>query len=337
MPDDILAAQTSSTEDYEPSDVFLWANNLVPIKEDLKIELFLFNKNNVVYRTRLAKELDKHLQPLLIDNLLDFVLEGAGNGLQVREFEEGESEENVLQRARLKRVDRARELLNWLKTQEKEIETFQEQEHDMKRLKGLLARCSHPDLGEPFYIVKALPSSLVMKGTSAWLLRGGNFVPFDAEGSLRIPPDNQLMILGQDIYAFSQPKLESLFGYNAKKYGIAQKKLAEISDKFKFRFDEGLDLETLVQGKKALINKLQKLNPEGITQEDLLNQAEELGLELMTDNDGAIIIMSDKDLQLFINLLNEDYMESPLTGQRYEIKSKKPLKIQEQAYGEAVV
>jgi len=46
----------------------------------------------------------------------------------------------------------------------------------------------------------------------------------------------------------------------------------------------------------------------------------------MQDQAGAIIIMDSKDLAMFINLLNEDYLESPLTGLRYEITNKKPLK-----------
>ena len=41
--------------------------------------------------------------------------------------------------------------------------------------------------------------------------------------------------------------------------------------------------------------------------------------------DGSIIIMDDKDLTMFVNLLNEDYYISPVNGRRYEIKSKKLL------------
>ena len=46
----------------------------------------------------------------------------------------------------------------------------------------------------------------------------------------------------------------------------------------------------------------------------------------MVDDNGAIIIMDGKDLSVFVNLLNEDYVESPLSGARYEITGKKPLK-----------
>ncbi len=35
--------------------------------------------------------------------------------------------------------------------------------------------------------------------------------------------------------------------------------------------------------------------------------------------------MAEKDLGMFVNLLNEDYFVSPVNGKRYEIKSKKLL------------
>ena len=46
---------------------------------------------------------------------------------------------------------------------------------------------------------------------------------------------------------------------------------------------------------------------EEMPQDKLLDYADEMQLELMTDDDGSIIIMDDKDLTMFVNLLNEDY------------------------------
>jgi hypothetical protein len=54
-----------------------------------------------------------------------------------------------------------------------------------------------------------------------------------------------------------------------------------------------------------------------------------MGLDLMVDESGAIIIMNVRDLTTLINLLNDDYVESALTGQRYEIKTKRPIKLVE--------
>ncbi len=316
-------------DDYQKTDIFLWANNLVQIKEELKIELFLINKNSVVYKTSRSKDLELHLHQILLDPILEYVLEGADMGLVVRGFEEAEQEDMVLQRTRLKNVTKAREVLSWLKTQEAEIEQFVEEEHDLKRIKGVIARVTHATMGEPFYVAKVLPNSNIMKGNAGWLVRGGKFVPFDAEGALRIPADNQMLILEQDMYVFNQTKLDQLFSYNAKKAAIAAKKVAEIHDNFKLSFEDGNSLNAMVMEKKSLINKLQKIDPAAVNQEELLNHADELGIELMTDNDGSIIIMDTKDLTKFVNLLNDDYYESPMTGQKYEIKSKKPLKITE--------
>lgn len=326
LPEDILAGETKERESYVESDVFAWANNLVQYKDELRVEVFWINKNYVVYKSDMGSGLAKQLEPIFIDEMLDYVLEGAGLGLVVRNFEEAEAEENVLQRTQLWNVDKAREVLGWLRTQEHEIEVFNEEEHDFKRIKGVMARVTHKDIKEPFYIWKVLPQSHVMKGKTGWMVRNSKFVPFDADAAVRIPTDPQLLLLGQDLYVFSQTKLKQLFGYDAKEAAIAKHKVEEIEQNFDLSFDEGLDMQTLALGKKAIIKKLQKLEVGKVKQDELMSHAEELGIDLMQDDKGAIIIMDDKDLGKFVNLLNDDYMESPLTGERYEIIRKKPIK-----------
>lgn len=326
LPPDILAEHTELDGNYAESDVFAWANNLVQYKDELKVELFFFNKNYVVYKTSRAKELEKQMEPLFIDEILEYVLEGAENGLIVRGFEDAEAEENVLQRTRLKNVEKAVEVINWLKTQEHEIETFDDEDHDIKRIKGVIARVTHQGIKKPFYVIKALPQSQVIRGKSGWMIRDGKLVPFDADAALRIPSDNQLLVLDADMYVFSQPKLKALFGYDAKEASIAEAKVREIEANFRLSFAEGLTLQNLVKGNRSTIKKLQKIEPTLVKQDDLVDHADEMGIGLMVDDDGAIIILDEKDLVKFVNALNDDYIESPLTGLRYEIKSKRILK-----------
>lgn len=326
MDQDILAPEKSEIDNYQETDVFAWANNLLQYKEDLKIELFLISKNYIPYRTNMANELRKQLEPLFIDGILEYLFEGAETGMIVRGFEQAENEAGVLQRTQVFKVPHARETLGWIKTQEHEIETFNDDEHDFKNIKGILARVSHPEMKHSVYVVKVLPRSNVMQGKTGWMMRGGKFVPFDAEAALRIPSDNQLLIIDQDLYVFSQPRLKQMFAYDAKEAYIAEKRVAEINANFRLSFPEGQSLQTLVEGKKSTIKKLQKINPHSIKQEALVDHANELGIDLMEDDSGAIIIMDDKDLSKFVNLLNDDYMESPLTGERYEIIQKRPLK-----------
>lgn len=330
LPEDILAADQAEVDNYKETDVFAWANNLVQYKDELKIELFFFNKNNVVYRTNMMAELRKQLEPLFIDQILEYVLEGADQAMIVRGFEEAESEDNVLMRTRLHKVEKAREMLNWLKTQEQEIELFNEEEHDIKRVKGIVARCSHRDMPVKFYVIKALPQSQVMKGSTGWMLRDNKFVEFDADAAMRVPADNQLLVIDQDMYVFSQSKLKSLFGYDAKEASIAEKKVEEIQANFKLSFSDGDSIQSLIKGNRAVIKKLQKVEPSQIKQEDLIDRSEELDIGLMTDDAGSIIIMDTKDMTKFVNLLNDDYMESPMTGLRYEIQKKRELKPSEE-------
>jgi hypothetical protein len=316
----------NETPEYQETDVFLWANNLVQYKDDLKIEVFLINKNYVVYKTTKGTGIGKQLEPIFIDEMLEFVLEGAGKGMVVRDFEAAEAEDNVLQRTRLTNVDKAREVVGWVRTQSHEIETFVEEEHDFNRIKGVMARITHAEMEKPAYVFKVLPKSNIMRGKQGWMIRDGKFQAFDADAAVRIPTDPQMLLLDQDLYVFNQGKLKTLFGYDAKEAAIAQYKVEEIERNFKISYDGENTMQTLIKDKKAMIKKLQKIDPLAIKQEDLLNHAEEVGVELMQDDNGSIIMMDDKDLTKFINLLNDDYIESPLTGQRYEIIKKRLIK-----------
>lgn len=312
--------------DYQQTDIFAWANNLVQYVDDLNITLFFFNKNRTVYEAKLVGEVARQLRPLFLDDILEYILGGAENGLRVRTFEEAEKEDNVLQYTPAANVERLGEVLNWIKHQTHEIEEFKEEEHDLKRMKGVVARCSHKDLPHSFYIIKNLPTSQIMKGPTAWMLKDGAFRPFDTQSALKIPAENQLLVVGQDLFVFNQAKLKSLFGYDAKDAYIAQAKAAEIERQFKLSFEAGAGFQSLLKDKPALVKKLQKVEPSLVKQQDLIDHADEIGVNLMVDDAGAIIIMDSKDLATFVNLLNDDYVESPMTGQRYEIIRKRLLK-----------
>ena len=332
MNEDILLGEQTTEQQaqaYQETDVFAWANNLVQYKDELNIELFFISKNYVLYRTALAEGLKGQLEPIFIDEMLEYILDGADEGLIVRGFEQAEAEKGVLQRTQVFKVEKLRETLGWLKTQEREIVLFKEEEHDINHMKGVLARISHAEIKQPFYVIKALPKSQVMKGKTGWMLRSDKFIPFDAEAAMQLPRDPQLLVLEQDVYVFNQAKLKSLFGYDAKEAAIAEAKIREIEEAYGLKFAEGVGINALVKGKKSLIQKLQKLEVGKVTQQQALDYAEEMDLELMPDEQGKIIIMDDKDLSTFVNIINEDYWVSPLTGERYEIIKKRPLKTKE--------
>ena len=237
-----------------------------------------------------------------------------------------ESEDNVLLRTDLEKVGRAETLIHLIEHERHDIVEFSETEHEFKRMKGIVARFTDPNNPDTvFYTVKLIQQGQTLKSTLAWEFSDGKFGSFNAEVGFKVPDDNQVLIVGKDIFAFNPGKFERMFGYEYKKQVIADKKVAEIEKEYKLSFPEGMDLNALVKERKKTINKLQKLEIGAVKQEDVLDYADEMQLELMSDDNGAIIIMDGNDLDMFVNLINEDYIESKITGKRYEIKSKKLL------------
>lgn len=314
------------TETPETTDIFLWANNTDGIKNQLDVEFFLFNKNYTPYSTHFATDLNAQIKPLFLFDMINFVNMGAGTGLSVRDFELSEGEENVLLRTDLAKVGRAETLLHLIEKERHDIVEFSQEEHEFKRIKGIVARFTHKDdPKKAFYVVKAISQGQVLNGATSWEFRDGKFGSFQADVGLKMPDDNQVLIIEGDIFVFNQAKFEKLFNYEYKKQLLADQKVEEIEKQYKLSFPDGLDLQTLVRERKKIVNKLQKMEIGSVTQEQAMEYADGMQLELMTDDAGAIIIMDGNDLDMFVNLINEDYITSEITGKRYEIKSKKLL------------
>lgn len=321
-----MAEQDKTTE---PTDIFLWANQADRDKDQLDIDLFLFTKGYTVYATNYAKELKAQLKVLFLYDMISTVQTGAATGMIVRDFEAAAAEDNVLERTELEKVEHAQEVIEQIMFGEEGLEVFREGDHEFKKVKGIIARFKKPD-GEPFFIGKLLPQSQVLKGATAWMYDGDSFQPFSADAGLRITPDNQVLVAGNDCFAFSETKFIRMFGYDAKKFAVAEEKIKEIEAHFKLKFPEGMTFDALVRDTPSLVTKLQKVDPTVVTQDQVVEHADEMGLELMTDDaEGAIIIMDAKDAAKFVNLLNDDYVTSDMTGIKYELKGKKELRVSE--------
>lgn len=313
--------ETSDTS----TDIFLWANSTDAIKDRLDIELYLFSKNYTVYATNYSSELKQQLKVLFLYDLLSEVQTGAAMGLRIRTIDEADTEDNTLSRIRIDQVQHAQEVMEQVMHGGDTIEQFSDKDHEFKRVKGMIAKFTYAE-GKPFYVIKLLPQSQVLGGASAWEFEGGSFKPFSAEAGLRITSDNQVLIVGEEIFVFSENKFERLFGYSARKLRIAEEKIRAIEEKFDLSLPEGLTFESIVKEKPTLLGKLQKLDNDDLpTSEKLMEQSDDMQLDLMQDEAGAIIIMDGGDATKFVTLLSDDYMESPMTGYRYEIKSKRRI------------
>ena len=310
-------------------DVFHWANEIDEFKNNVSVELFLFNKNYTPFRVRYADSLAASLKALFMQEATGYIIKEADKGLECREYEKADGEEKVIYRTTLSNVGRAETLIHLIEHEYRNIDSYNDHVDEFKKIKGIIAKFTYPgNDGETktFYIAKGISPSGALRGGTSWELNGESFEPFSAEVALKMPEDNQVAIIDGNVIIFNQSKFESLFQYDYKSQVIADSKAKELSEKYKLSFAEGLTLNSLLQDRKPLIKKLQALDiASEMPQEKLVEYADEMQLELMTDDDGSIIIMDDKDLGMFVNLLSEDYYISPVNGRRYEIKSKKLL------------
>ena len=308
-------------------DVFQWANSVDEDKNNVSVELFLFNKNYTPYKVRYSDALMQTIKSLFMLEAVEYIIKEADKGLECREYELSDGEDKVVYRIELEKVGRAETLIHLIEHEYKDIAFFTDDEYEFKRIKGIVAKFTYPgdDGQKTFYIAKNLAASSALKGKLGWELNGESFEPLTADVAIKVPEGNETAIVDGQIVIFNQPKFEKLFQYDYKSQVISEQKAKELQDAYSLSFPEGLTLNSLLEDKKPLIKKLQNITVGEMKQDQLLDYADEMQLELMTDDDGKIIIMDDKDLGMFINLLSEDYFVSPVNGRRYEIKSKKLL------------
>ena len=243
----------------ESFDVFHWANEVDEIKNNVSVELFLFNKNYTPYKVRYSDALTSSVKELFLNEAVKYIIEEADKGLECREYERSDGEEKVIYRTKLSKVGRAETLLHLIEQEYRDMDFFSDNEYGFKKIKGILAKFSYPDAesGETksFYIAKGISASSALKAGSSWELNGESFEPFSAEVALKMPSDNQVAIIGEDVIIFNQTKFEALFQYDYKSQVLAEEKAKELSEKYKLSFAEGLTLDTLLADKKPILKK----------------------------------------------------------------------------------
>jgi len=308
-------------------DVFQWANSVDEVKNNVSVELFLFNKNYTPYKVRYSDALMQTIKSLFMLEAVEYVIKEADKGLECREYELSDGEDKVIYRIELEKVARAETLIHLIEHEYKDIAFFTDDEYEFKRIKGIVAKFTYPgdDGQKTFYIAKNLAASSALKGKLGWELNGESFEPLTADVAIKVPEGNETAIVDGQIVIFNQSKFEKLFQYDYKSQVISEQKAKELQEAYSLSFPEGLTLNALLEDKKPLIKKLQNIEVGEMKQDQLLDYADEMQLELMTDDQGKIIIMDEKDLGMFVNLLSEDYFVSPVNGRRYEVKSKKLL------------
>lgn len=305
-------------------DIFQWANRVDGIKNELTIELFIFNRNYTPYFLDYAKATEARIKALFLYDIINYIQLGAGTGLAIKPFESSEGAENTLEYTDLSNVGRAETLIHIITNEAQEMVHFSAHEHEVKRQRGIIARFTAPDRSV-FYVTKGLTSSSYMRPETAFALSDDGVIDNTDATMLKIAPENQTLIVDGRVFVFNEAKFAATFEHDARREAILENKIAALEKRFKLVYPEGVTLRDLAAHSKQLTNKLLKINPESATQDQVVTQADEFGVELMTDDAGAIIILDARDAVVFLNTLNDDYMASDMTGLQYLVTSKRTI------------
>jgi hypothetical protein len=93
-------------------DVFLWANEVDEIKNNVSAELFLFNKNYTPFKIRYSDKLTSSVKAMFMQEATSFIIKEADKGLECREYEKSDGEDHVIYRTKLEKVGRAETLIH---------------------------------------------------------------------------------------------------------------------------------------------------------------------------------------------------------------------------------
>ena len=307
-------------------DIFQWANWADANKKDLLIDLFIFNKNFTPYVLPLkTSTIEDQMQSLFLYDMINFVETGAAVGLSVRDYATNDQMENVLLYSELESIQRAETLVYFLG--DDRISEFNEQEHELKRMHGIVARFSDPkDPDKTFYIAKQLQRSQMLSGSLTWQVSGSEFGELNADAAFKIPADNQVLIAGRKVFAFNPKKFVNLFRQDPSSDIVTRRIAKHLTEKFALSFPEGLSLGELADNSRSLTDTLLKLDVEHLPdRQRVVDYADEMNLALMTDNNDGIIIMDNRDAMMFVNILADNYVDSNLTGSHYLATSKKRI------------
>ena len=132
MVDKITNSEIKRATDF---DVFQWANEIDEYKNNVSCELFLFNKNYTPFKVRYSDKLTASVKAMFMQEAVSYIVKEADKGLEQREYEKSDGEDNVVYRTDLKNVTRAETLINLI---EKEYKDMVEVGRNSRKLKGLL-------------------------------------------------------------------------------------------------------------------------------------------------------------------------------------------------------
>lgn len=172
-----------------------------------------------------------------------------------------------------------------------------------------------------------------------WIQQKSSYLLFDgaqarpeafSSRSLRVGTTFDFVLFGDNVFFRNLRALEILFKFNCLVSQRA-KDYADTLDPIVADFEK---LDERIEASRGVANKLLKMQREGspvaeLSPEELEMRANRIAYysrKLKFNEDGKIMLTTNREVNDFLRMLNDDFLVSPLTQEEYEARSKKPLK-----------
>lgn len=172
-----------------------------------------------------------------------------------------------------------------------------------------------------------------------WIQQKSSYLLFDgvqakpeafSSRSIRVGTTFDFVLFGDNVFFRNLRALEILFKFN-RLVSQRAKDYADTLDPIVADFEK---LDERIEASRGVANKLLKMQREGspvaeLSPDELEMRANRIAYysrKLKFNEDGKIMLTTNREVNDFLRMLNDDFLVSPLTQAEYEARSKKPLK-----------
>lgn len=213
---------------------------------------------------------------------------------------------------------------------------------DVSRVCGLLfGYALHEDEAPRIVAFQRTQRMWIQQKSSLLLFEGANGEPeVFSNQSIRVGTTFDFVIFDEKVFFRNLRALEILFKFN-KLVSKRAKDYADTFDSFVADFEK---LDERIEASRGVANKLLKMQREGcaiaeLAPEEIERRANRIAYyssKLSFNEEGKLMLTTNREVNDFLRMLNDDYVVSPLTNDEYEARSKKQLSKEKQASSESI-
>lgn len=207
---------------------------------------------------------------------------------------------------------------------------------DVSRVKGLLfGYATSADSAPRVVAFQRIQGMWIQQKSSFLLFEGAGSEPeVFANRSIRVGTTFDFVLFDNKAFFRNLRALEILFKFNK----LVSRRAKDYVDSFDGFVADFEKLDERIDASRGVANRLLKMQREGCAVTELepgelerrANRIAYYSRKLKFNEEGKIMLTTNREVSDFLNMLSDDYLVSPLTNDEYEARSKKLLKDDEE-------